>query len=176
MPFVLMSASSVNLIRSAPRNVSKFPSTVRSSRPSLCPKTSVTASPRWLATANPGPRVLPDIWFTGSAPRPSMPDSSGQDQRKPPDERTVKLGKSMHTNFSALNTLLTLSKLLEYFKNDFQLFYNPHCHKRSCLRKSLFIYSHQPTPICPRLLAGSHTLQHFGHLLSPGDGFLSLEM
>lgn len=35
-----------------------------------------------------------DLWFSSTAPRPSPEAPGGEDDHKPPDERTLKLGKS----------------------------------------------------------------------------------
>jgi len=94
-PFVLMSASPANFMRSVPRNVSKLPSTLHTSWPSLCATKPIIVKSRHLATASPGPRSISDIWFTGSEPQLSVPSPNGQNPRKPPDERSVKLGKSI---------------------------------------------------------------------------------
>jgi hypothetical protein len=93
-----MSAPS-SLLRSAPHSVPKvaLPSIApcyRVRQPAACP---VTRTSRTLATVNPGQKALPDVWFTGSTPRHNIPNPPGSDPQKPPDERTVKLGKSKHT-------------------------------------------------------------------------------
>ena len=44
----------------------------------------------------PSKTLLGDVWFSSSAPY-ALPDSGPEGDHKPPDERTLKLGKSMHT-------------------------------------------------------------------------------
>jgi hypothetical protein len=96
-----MSAPS-SLLRSAPHNVPKLP--LPSLTPSYCmrqpPQSSVTRTSRSLATVNPGQKSIPDVWFTGSTPRSDISNLSSNDSRKPPDERTVKLGKSKSASHS----------------------------------------------------------------------------
>ena len=45
-------------------------------------------------TPTPSRSILSHVWFSSSAPY-SLPDSGLEGDHKPPDERTVKLGKSM---------------------------------------------------------------------------------
>ena len=93
-----MSAPS-SLLRSAPHNPPKvpLPSITPSYRVRQPAASLVTRASRTLATVNPGQKVLPDVWFTGSTPRHNIPNPPSSDPQKPPDERTVKLGKSKHT-------------------------------------------------------------------------------
>lgn len=72
-----------------------------------CAATAVTAAPPPAAlchseldtqpvapTPTPSRSILSHVWFSSSAPY-SLPDSGLEGDHKPPDERTVKLGKSM---------------------------------------------------------------------------------
>lgn len=90
-----MSAPS-SLLRSAPHNVPKLPlpSLAPSYRMRQPPHSSVTRPSRSLATVNPGQKSIPDVWFTGSTPHSNISNLSSNDPQKPPDERTLKLGKS----------------------------------------------------------------------------------
>lgn len=103
----LMSAPS-SLLRSAPHNVPKvpFPSITPNYRVRQSSPITVTRTSRNLATVNPGQKVLADVWFTGLAPRQNIPNPPGSDPQKPPDERTVKLGKSKHTLHHPIHALL----------------------------------------------------------------------
>ncbi|KAG9241448.1 hypothetical protein BJ878DRAFT_520709 [Calycina marina] len=101
-----MSLSSAKFTRFAPRNVCKLASTSKGARPLACTTGTTPAASRSLATANPGSKALPDIWFTGSAPRPSISNPYPQDPVKPPDERTVKLGKTLRVLQERLPNLL----------------------------------------------------------------------
>ncbi|KAG9690029.1 hypothetical protein KCU69_g9941, partial [Aureobasidium melanogenum] len=64
---------------------------------------SVTAAPTAAAlchskldiTSAPSKSVVNNVWFSSSAPY-SLSDSAPQSDHKPPDERTLKLGKSMY--------------------------------------------------------------------------------
>ena len=93
-----MSAPSC-LLRPALHNAHKVPlppitPSYRVRQPAASP---VTRTLRTLATVNTGQKVLTDVWFTGSIPRRNILNPPSSDPQKPPDERTVKLGKSKHT-------------------------------------------------------------------------------
>ena len=80
-----------SLLRSAPRNAPKFSQTFVCCR-TQAPIRHENSGSRSLATVHPGPKVLTDVWFTGSAPRRSHLQPNSNDPK--PDERTVKLGNS----------------------------------------------------------------------------------
>lgn len=88
-----------------------------------------------------GLRALPDVWFTGSSPHLNVPPRESQNQNpgKPPDERTLKLGKSnAHPQPTSLrNTQLNKApaQLSASSKNAFPPFCNRHCRKKSSPRK-----------------------------------------
>jgi len=63
-----------------------------------------TTFTRCLATVHHGPRALPGVWFNGSTPH-RKPANSASDH-KPPDERTIKLGKTLRILQARLPTLL----------------------------------------------------------------------
>ncbi|KAH8593357.1 hypothetical protein B0O99DRAFT_627899 [Bisporella sp. PMI_857] len=98
-------SSSSRLTRPLPHNVSRlsFITPVRQS--SHCLRLPVTTTSRCFATIDSGSKVLPDVWFTGSAPELSIPNPDG-DGKKPPNERTVKLGKTLRILQERLPTLL----------------------------------------------------------------------
>ena len=51
---------------------------------------------RSLAQVRPDREVFNDLWFTSAGPLKSAPEKPGfKDPEAPPDERTLKLGKSM---------------------------------------------------------------------------------
>lgn len=92
------------LLRSVPNNATKLSSVSLSYR-SLRSVYPANTS-RCLATVQQGPKVLPDVWFTGSAPRrdtqlPSQPPGSSK-----AEERTVKLGNSIFSTVRPLAFLL----------------------------------------------------------------------
>ena len=82
-----------SLLRSASHNVPKNPAITMSIYPQRTARSPANVPSRCLATVNPGPKGLADVWFTGSAPLRSIPFEDIFEPRKP-DERTVKLGKS----------------------------------------------------------------------------------
>lgn len=82
-------AKSSKLFRALPPR----PSSSLTRRPLPRPTCSVTSS-RCLATVNSSPKILPEIWFTGANP---LQNANEHRDHKPPNERDVKLGKSMVT-------------------------------------------------------------------------------
>lgn len=82
---------------------------------------------RCLATVAPGLRALPENSFTGSAPRYLSPPL-GQDPQKPPDERTVKLGKTLTILQKRLPTLLQKPLAQEILSPQITLHLFPSTH------------------------------------------------
>jgi hypothetical protein len=77
-----------------------------------------------------------EVWFSSSAPR-GTPDPSGSDN-KPPDERTLQLGKSRFGRFLYnLKSHTDLVQLSKHSTTTFQRFYKPHSLQR---------YSHLASP------------------------------
>jgi len=62
-------------------------------------------SSRALATVHSAPGVLPDVWFNGSRPQSAISPPT-RDPERSPDERTVKLGKTLRILQERLPTLL----------------------------------------------------------------------
>jgi hypothetical protein len=108
-----MSAPSC-LLRSASRNV-LIPknSPLGSCRRAPAPIYRTNSPSRSLATVNPGLKVPPDVWFTGSAPLRNIPPSNPDEPRKP-DERKVKLGKSKQPRYLLPQTLANRSNSSPY--------------------------------------------------------------
>ncbi|KAL6720227.1 hypothetical protein ACLMJK_002148 [Lecanora helva] len=68
---------------------------------------TILAPRRNLAQVRPDREVLPEVWFTGSYPRHEAPDEHGiKYPDSPPDERTLKLGKTLRILQTRLPTLL----------------------------------------------------------------------
>ncbi|PVH77858.1 hypothetical protein DL98DRAFT_517173 [Cadophora sp. DSE1049] len=93
-----------NLLRSAPQ-ATKIPPLTASCR-SLRAAHPATVTSRCLATVEQGQKVLLDVWFTGSVPRRSLPARNDPSEPRKPDERTVKLGKTLRILQERLPTLL----------------------------------------------------------------------
>jgi len=70
------------------------------------PEAPRTGGLRRLASVASAEKYLPDICFTGSVPRQYVPNTSGSHPRKPPDDRTVRLGKTLRTLQERLPSLL----------------------------------------------------------------------
>lgn len=89
-----------NLVR-APRNVLKLgPGTPRFGALNHQPSHSTSLIPyRTLAQVRSDREVFSEIWFTSSSPPRRVPEDGGirPNDVPPPDERTLKLGKSMPT-------------------------------------------------------------------------------
>jgi len=94
-----------SLLRSAPHNITKPPTVTLSFRPRRASKYLANGPSRCLATLNPGPKALPDVWFTGSAPLRNISPSNLNEPRKP-DERTVRLGNTLRILQGRMPTLL----------------------------------------------------------------------
>jgi hypothetical protein len=83
------------LVRTPTRNVAAFAAASVTAAP-----TSATLCQSKLdnhpvaATPTPSRSTISHVWFSSSAPY-SLPESGLEGDHKPPDERTVKLGKSM---------------------------------------------------------------------------------
>lgn len=101
-----MSASS-SLLRSARLSVPRSsPKTfVQGNVPLPFVQHAGQTSLRCLATVSPG-RPLPDVWFTGSAPQRNVTPPPNPNHHKPPDGRTLKLGKTLRILQERLPTLL----------------------------------------------------------------------
>jgi hypothetical protein len=83
------------LVRTPTRNVAAFAAaTVTAAPPPATLCHSKLDNHPVAVTPTPSRSVLSHVWFSGSAPY-SLPDSDREGDHKPPDERTVKLGKSM---------------------------------------------------------------------------------
>lgn len=86
-----------SLFRFAPRHARKL-SSATSVRLTGRPHLNVVTRPsRGLATVNQDQRIVPDVGFAGSGRQSTVSGPDGGDSRKNPDERTVKLGKSMYS-------------------------------------------------------------------------------
>ncbi|KAJ5042030.1 uncharacterized protein L3040_004590 [Drepanopeziza brunnea f. sp. 'multigermtubi'] len=95
-----------SVIRSAPHKVTRFSSIVLSCRPLRAVHPIENSATRSLATVRPDPKVFSDVWFTGAVPRLNIhPPPLSSNPRKP-DERTVKLGKTLRILQERLPTLL----------------------------------------------------------------------
>lgn len=103
---------------------------------------------------------LGNVWFSSSAPY-SLPDSALEGDHKPPDERTLKLGKSMcflgcrFLSRPPANRLLR--QLFAYSTNAFLACSRRPCHKRYSHLKYHFIYSPRHIRIFRLSLEGSPT-------------------
>ncbi|KAG4435332.1 hypothetical protein IFR05_009186 [Cadophora sp. M221] len=93
------------LLRSAPFNATKLSPLTLSCR-SLRSVHPALATSRCLATVEQGPKAIPDVWFTGSVPRRDMPTRNDPSEPRKPDERTLKLGKTLRILQERLPTLL----------------------------------------------------------------------
>ncbi|KAI6710195.1 hypothetical protein JHW43_007273 [Diplocarpon mali] len=82
--------------RAAPKNATKLSALTWSCR-SLRSVHRNHAS-RSLATVQQGPKVLPDVWFTGSTPQRNLQVPRKSSDSRGTDERTLKLGKSKCTS------------------------------------------------------------------------------
>lgn len=88
-------SKSHSLLRLIRRRASKLSSASSTCQTKLATTYICQKSARCLATVNAGPKVLPDIWFTGSKPQNEDSLPNPKNSNKPPNnERTVKLGKS----------------------------------------------------------------------------------
>ena len=83
-----------SLLRSAPHTVHKFPSLTATYRTRHVVPYAVQPNCRSLATVNQDQSVLLDVGFARSGFRSSIVNPNSPEPHKPPDERTVKLGKS----------------------------------------------------------------------------------
>ncbi|XMA10763.1 hypothetical protein WAI453_003554 [Rhynchosporium graminicola] len=92
------------LLRSASSTARKHSPLTRSCR-SLRSGYPVIATSRCLATVEQGHKVLPDVWFTGLIPF-QTPNRDGHFEPRKPDERTLKLGKTLRILQERLPTLL----------------------------------------------------------------------
>ncbi|KAG9235023.1 hypothetical protein BJ875DRAFT_542477 [Amylocarpus encephaloides] len=95
------------ILRTARHKVNTLPAFApgRQTRPVLQPPVSPGA--RCLAIVNPDTRSVPDVWFTGTSPKGKIPPPYDfGDPGKPPDERTLKLGKTLRILQGRLPTLL----------------------------------------------------------------------
>ncbi len=111
----------VSLLR-APNNASKL----RRSLTLISPHSAALILPiackqRWHASVH-YPKNLPDAWFNGSAP--GLRPSSNPGDHRPPDERTLKLGKSM-------SSLTLLSEASENLRSSLLKSLNLSCSNSS---------------------------------------------
>ncbi|KAL8790859.1 MAG: hypothetical protein Q9195_006184 [Heterodermia aff. obscurata] len=84
---------------------------------------------RSLAQVRPDPGVFPEIWFTSSSPPRRLPHLEGSDPNtQPPDERTLKLGKTIRTLQSRLPTLLASPLPPEILSPHITLYLFPSTH------------------------------------------------
>ncbi|KAA6412433.1 MAG: hypothetical protein FRX48_03423 [Lasallia pustulata] len=92
------------------RRATQYALTARSSAsaPLPLPLPATFFSPyRALAHVQSRGDALPEVWFTSSGPpRRTLEDGGQESARKPPDERTLKLGKTLRTLQTLLPTLL----------------------------------------------------------------------
>ncbi|TGO70403.1 hypothetical protein BOTNAR_0001g00790 [Botryotinia narcissicola] len=85
-------SKSYSILRLTRRRASKLSSTSSTCQTKLATTYTCEKSARCLATVNAGPRVLPDIWFTGSNPRnENSPPNFGNSNKPPNNERTSPL-------------------------------------------------------------------------------------
>lgn len=100
-------SKSHSLLRLIRRRASKLSSASSTCQTKLATTYICQKSARCLATVNAGPKVLPDIWFTGSNPQNEDSLPNPKNSNKPPNnERTVKLGKTLRILQERLPTLL----------------------------------------------------------------------
>lgn len=166
------------ILRRAPHHVPKLsPSTlscrpVRAIAPQQHPANRIA---RALATVRPDPRVLPDVWFTGSVPRrntqPPLPPSA---EPHKPDERTVKLGKSKSSSpcsppLGVYVVLTACEQLSESSKSAFQPSCSHPSRRTSSPLTSVSTSSPPPTHTSLPSPAESHTLPRSGPPRSHGD-------
>ncbi|PQE04155.1 chromosome transmission fidelity 4 protein [Rutstroemia sp. NJR-2017a BVV2] len=104
-------STSFNLVRAAPKRLKlssscPIPSICSAEHPLIY--TTSRKDSRYLATVSSASRILPDVWFTGSAPHSNISprEPHNQNSGKPPDERTLKLGKTLRILQERLPTLL----------------------------------------------------------------------
>ncbi|KAH7370535.1 hypothetical protein BKA65DRAFT_19421 [Rhexocercosporidium sp. MPI-PUGE-AT-0058] len=94
-----------NLLRSAPLKATKLSPITLSCRSFRSVHPAIVTS-RCLATVEQGPKVLPDVWFTGSVTRRDVPPSNNHSEPRKPNDRTLKLGKTLRILQERLPTLL----------------------------------------------------------------------
>lgn len=136
-------SKSYSILRLTRRRASKLSSTSSTCQTKLATTSTCQKSARYLATVNAGPRVLPDVWFTGSNPRNEDSPPNFKNSNKPPNnERTVKLGKSKQplprspSNHSPTYKQYTNNSQLSAFsKSVFLPFSNLHFPKKYSPRK-----------------------------------------
>lgn len=107
---------------------------------------------RCLATVHTG-RSLPSIWFKGSAPS-SLPSIHDQGHHKPPDKRTLQLGKSKiyFRQTSCANTHLVLTFLLYSIANPARTTANPSSIS-TAIRDLITTHHASPFPFHPSTFA-----------------------
>ncbi|KAK2624262.1 hypothetical protein QTJ16_006212 [Diplocarpon rosae] len=94
-----------SLICAAPYNATKLSAIKWSCRP-LRSVLHANHISRSLATVQQGPKVLPGVWFTGTVPQRNLQVPRKSSDPRQPDERTLKLGKTLRILQERLPTLL----------------------------------------------------------------------
>ena len=126
---------------------------------------------RSLAHIRPDGDALVSLAFAQSEGRAQESELGRRPDTPRPDERTLKLGKSMSQSVEhARQTMwafcgqerLTLSQLCAYYSPGCPTFWQVHYHKRSFLRAYRSISFRRHIPICLRCPGGLHTMPLFG--------------
>lgn len=89
-----------------------------------------------------------EVWFNSSSPRGVPELGSGGDQ-KPPDERTIQLGKSRLDLYTAVRLLLIIMQRSGHYTSDSPLSSKHRCHRKRSPRASACTSSHQRTLTSP---------------------------
>ncbi|THV49345.1 hypothetical protein BGAL_0199g00040 [Botrytis galanthina] len=84
-------SKSYSILRLTRRRASKLSSTSSTCQTKLATTSTCQKSARYLATVNAGPRVLPDVWFTGSNPRNEDSPPNFKNSNKPPSNERTRL-------------------------------------------------------------------------------------
>lgn len=136
--------------------------TIRTNIQQRCKSTTINSSTRQVLPkrhlAQVRPEPLSELWFTSSSPRSSPEDEllgsstlrpTGSQDHKPPDERLIKLGKSMFPrDMHTVIHLLTLCSFAHSVSSPPQ-----HSYNSSSSRHSLAQYQSTSFPIHPPTLA-----------------------
>ncbi|RDW83062.1 hypothetical protein BP5796_04553 [Coleophoma crateriformis] len=109
----------------APRNVLNLGQRACRKR---CSVATLPATSRPLATVHAAPRELTDVWFTASNPPRTQAPPTPSDPNEPPNERTVKLGKTLRILQERLPTLLQSPLPQEILSPQIKLHLFPSTH------------------------------------------------
>lgn len=156
-----------SLLRYAPSRAFKAPSVTTARPAARCVVNGPSGISRGLATVNHDQRTLPEVGFAGSTIRSSSPGPGANSHERKPDERTLKLGKSMSfLCFISLNCLANVySQPYVSSKSAYQPSSSLPSHKRSSRRRSPSTSSPLHTLTSLRSLDASHILLLYGRLL-----------